>query len=291
MKKMIKLFSLVTAIIMLFLSISLTAFATQSLLVGDADGDGILSAADARIILRISVGIDKAENIETKRLDTDCDGEITASDARTVLRLSIGLAKTGSLQGIPEGAEFAGYTEKGYSIYTVDGLTFIDGILIVNKTYALPSSYNPGALTKECSDAFNRMKSDAASQGLYLYINSAFRTYSYQESLYNRYVSRDGKRLADTYSARPGHSEHQSGLSLDLNTVTQAFANTPEGRWVAAHCHEYGFIIRYPKGKSHITGYCYEPWHLRYVGIEKAAEISQSGLCLEEFYGISSIYS
>ncbi len=170
-----------------------------------------------------------------------------------------------------------------------DGITYIDGILIANKTYALPSDYNPG-VNSEAMAAFEEMQKVAYSEGCNIYISSGFRSYQRQEEIYNRYVSRDGKEEADTYSARPGHSEHQTGLAFDLNTIDDTFADTPEGRWVAENCHKYGFIVRYSKNKENITGYMYEPWHIRYLGVEKATAVYESGLCLEEYLGITSSY-
>lgn len=259
----------------------LCVFAADTLQ-GDMNGDGKITASDAREILILSVTSEKHKRAVISNADINGDGVIGALDARAVLRLSIGLSSEGRLKA---------YTEKGYPVYEKDGLTFIDGVLIANKTYSLPEGYDPGGLLPDCEKAFSLMKKDAAAKGLSIYISSGYRSYSYQENLYDRYVRRDGKALADTYSARPGHSEHQTGLSIDLNTVTRSFGNTKEGKWVAAHCHEYGFIIRYPEGKSHITGYSFEPWHLRYVGIETAQKITESGLCLEEYYGITSVYS
>ncbi len=288
-KRTIRPVALLISVIFIFsASVISTCAAEKTVLRGDADLDGEVSSADARIIMRISVGMDCSDERLPEYLDLNRDGVITAADARAALRISVGLSVN---ETVPSDAEPVGISEKGYTIYRLDGITYVDSIMLANKTYALPSDYNPGGLTEECSSAFTKMQSDAAAQGLTLYINSAFRSYDYQKNLYNRYVSRDGKRLADTYSARPGHSEHQTGLSLDLNTVTQSFAETAEGKWVAAHCHEYGFIIRYPKGKTQFTGYCYEPWHLRYVGIEKATAITNSGMCLEEYYGITSVYA
>src|SRR5699024_5056985 len=101
----------------------------------------------------------------------------------------------------------------------------------------------------------------------------------------------DGAEMADTYSARPGHSEHQTGLAFDLNEISDAFAGTPEAEWLAEHAHEYGFIIRYPADKEDITGYSYEPWHVRYLGKEIAEKVYESGLCLEEYLGIDSVYA
>ena len=169
------------------------------------------------------------------------------------------------------------------------GLTYIKGILVVNKSYPLPEDYNPGE-DPEARAAFNRMKEAASAEGLSLTLSSSFRSYNRQASLYSSYVSRDGQAAADMYSARPGHSEHQSGLAFDLAPASDAFAGTPEALWAAENCYKYGFIIRYPKGKEAITGYQYEPWHLRYLGVEAASKVAASGLCLEEYLGVDSRY-
>ena len=169
------------------------------------------------------------------------------------------------------------------------GATYIQGILIVNKTYGLPEDYNPG-LDSEAESAFNTLSEAAANQGLDLYLSSGFRSYETQVRIYESYVDSYGKESADTFSARPGYSEHQTGLVIDVNTIDDSFAGTPEAEWLAKHAHEYGFIIRYPKGKESITGYKYEPWHIRYLGVEKATEVYNSGLTLEEFLGIDSEY-
>ncbi len=181
-------------------------------------------------------------------------------------------------------------TTKATASHSVSSPTYINGILIANKTYALPSNYNPG-VNSAAQSAFNTMAADAAKQGINLYIVSGFRSYSSQASIYNNYVARDGKAAADRYSARPGHSEHQTGLAFDVNSLSQSFENTAEGRWLAANCHNYGFIIRYPKGKESVTGYMYEPWHIRYLGTGTAAAVHNSGLTLEEYLGINSSYT
>ncbi len=168
---------------------------------------------------------------------------------------------------------------------------YINGILIVNKTYSLPSDYNPGGLTSECSQHFELLRQAAAEDGINIYISSGFRSYELQKSLYNSYVDEYGQAYTDTFSARPGHSEHQTGLAIDCNTVNDSFIGTPEAIWLAEHCHEYGFIIRYPQGKESITGYKYEPWHIRYVGVDNAWAIYESGLTLEEYFGIPSVYN
>ncbi len=177
----------------------------------------------------------------------------------------------------------------GHEVIEEDGLTYIDGILIANKSYSLPADYDPG-VNQEALDAFNEMASDAADEGLSIYISSDYRSYYDQERIYNNYVERDGQEAADTYSSRPGHSDHQTGLAFDLNSIDDSFGLTPESDWVAVNAHKYGFIIRFPEGKDEITGYQYEPWHIRYLGVEKATEVYESGLCLEEFLGIDSVY-
>lgn len=167
--------------------------------------------------------------------------------------------------------------------------TYINGILIVNKTYALPSWYGDG-LTDETLVAFEAMRAEAAAAGHDLYISSGFRSYWQQESVYNGFVEVDGREAADRYSARPGHSEHQSGLTFDLNCICEDFGYQADGQWVAANAHRFGFIVRYPQGKEHITGYIWEPWHLRYLGVDVATAVYQSGLTLEEYLGVTSSY-
>lgn len=169
-------------------------------------------------------------------------------------------------------------------------LTYIDGILIANKTYALPPDYAPG-VDSTAEDAFYKMQAEAYDLGLNLYISSAYRSYDYQAGLYQRYVDRSGKAEADRYSARAGHSEHQTGLAFDLNTISDEFKDTDEGKWLAENCHKYGFIVRYPEEKEDVTGYMYEPWHIRYLGVDTATAVYESGLCLEEYLGITSEYS
>lgn len=168
--------------------------------------------------------------------------------------------------------------------------TYIQGILIANKTYGLPRDFNPGA-NSEMLSAFSKMKADAAAQGLTLYISSDFRTYDLQVSLYTRYCYSSGQAGADTYSARPGFSEHQTGLVIDLNSVDDSFGYTAEAEWVAKNAHKYGFIVRYPKGKESVTGYKYEPWHIRYLGVDTATAVYNSGKTLEEYLGITSEYA
>lgn len=171
-----------------------------------------------------------------------------------------------------------------------DGCTYVDGILIVNKTYSLPESYDPAGLTDETQAALDKMIEDAYAAGLNLYDASDYRSYPDQLSVYQEYCARDGWEQADTYSARPGHSEHQTGMVIDFNDINSDFDDTAEAQWLAENCANYGFIVRFLKGKESITGYKYESWHVRYVGVETAKEIMSRGICLEEYLGVDSEY-
>lgn len=189
---------------------------------------------------------------------------------------------------------------------STEGLKIIDGILIVNKSYPLPkgyvpkNTYNDATGKRYCSDCidkdayseYKQMKADATALGLNIWIQSGYRSYELQETLYNNYVNRDGKLAADTYSARPGYSEHQTGLAFDLNSISDDFQYTNEGKWVSENAWKYGFILRYPKSKESITGYKYESWHLRYVGKDLASKLYNNGdwITLEEHFNLTSQY-
>lgn len=171
--------------------------------------------------------------------------------------------------------------------------TYIDGILITNKKYPLPKSFSPGE-SVEARVAFEDMATAASEAGFELTAFSTYRSFEYQTTLYSRYVERDGKDNADRYSARPGYSEHQTGLAFDIGEVnredlwlTSEFGESEAGKWLVENAHEYGFILRYPKGKELITGYMYESWHFRYLGIPVATEVYESGVTLEEYLGIN----
>jgi zinc D-Ala-D-Ala carboxypeptidase len=149
-----------------------------------------------------------------------------------------------------------------------------------------------GNLEQKPANAFNAMISAASNAGIKMSYGSGYRSYARQQELYNNYVEQDGQAAADTYSARPGHSEHQTGLAVDVTDggncyLRACFADTTSGQWVANNSHNYGFVIRYPKGKEPITGYQYEPWHLRYLGVDVAKDVYSSGKTLEEYYGHS----
>ena len=167
------------------------------------------------------------------------------------------------------------------------GPYYYRGIMVVNKKHGLPANYAPQE-NAEAGAKIRQLIADMQSQGYAISSSySGYRSYSYQSSLYNNYVNSYGQAQADRFSARPGYSEHQTGLAFDLkHSNGTLIETTPEVNWIAAHAHEYGFIVRYPSGKESVTGYMPEPWHLRYVG-DQASAIYASGLTLEEYLGIS----
>ena len=184
-------------------------------------------------------------------------------------------------------------TSKGFHGETRNGITYIDGVLIANKTYALPKSYAPGGLTGETSNAFNTMKSAAAQEGISIWVASGFRSYDLQNRLWTNRKNKNGIAFADAGTARPGHSEHQTGLAMDINMVDDAFENTAAGQWLFKNAYKYGFILRYPKGKTGETGYKYESWHYRFVGVDLATKLYNDGnwITLENYFGITSQYN
>ena len=162
--------------------------------------------------------------------------------------------------------------------------TYVNGILLVNKSHPVPKDF--GGMDNTAYSALMDLQVGAGMAGYSIQMLSGYRSYEYQAQLYQSYVNRDGQEKADTYSARPGYSEHQTGLAFDVGQLDYGYGNTPEGKWLYEHAHEYGFIIRYQKGKEHITGYTYEPWHIRYVVVKVASEIYQKGISLEEYLGV-----
>ena len=211
-----------------------------------------------------------------------------------------------------------GTTSKGYSIEYKNGAYYIDGYLIANKTYTLTSDWVPtntykkitasmDGFCRECIDktayeAWNEMKADAAAIGYSMWIQSGYRGYYYQRDLYNGYVKRKGQAAADKSSARPGSSEHQTGLAFDICVkdstgsypcISSSFNGTAPAKWLSANAYKYGYILRYPEGKTNETGYIHESWHFRYVGKELAQKLYNDGnwITLEDYFGIDSKYT
>jgi len=170
-----------------------------------------------------------------------------------------------------------------------------DLLVLVNKYNKLDESFIPENLEKvsygsatlkeEARIAFDKMCEAALKDKIYIYGGSGYRSYSHQLRLYNNYVKQDGKKAADTYSARAGHSEHQTGLAMDILNGRWDYIDESdkEYTWLINNSYKYGFILRYPEGKEKITGYMYEPWHYRYIGTELAEEITKENLTYEEY--------
>ncbi len=178
------------------------------------------------------------------------------------------------------------------SIYVlVDKFNQLDEEYVPCDLEMIHEKYNPMRLLmrREARIAFEDMCYFAERQGILLEAVSAFRSYSYQKMIYMKnwtegVTLEEYQRIRDRVSARPGHSEHQTGLAVDINDLEETFADTEAGHWLALNAHYFGFILRYPKGKEAITGYDYEPWHFRYIGKYLADRIYKSGLTYDEWY-------
>jgi D-alanyl-D-alanine carboxypeptidase len=200
-------------------------------------------------------------------------------------------------------------------ISEVDGKKVIQNpeniMVLVNKEYGLPDGYAPADLVrpnvafsfgdqdieksymrKEAATALEKMFTEAANHNLQLFAVSGYRSYERQVQVFNNEVQKVGKEKAVQAVAVPGTSEHQTGLSMDISSgsansaLSEQFGETPEGKWLVENAHKFGFILRYPKGKEGVTGYQYESWHFRYVGVKAAADIYENGLTLEEYFNV-----
>ncbi len=191
--------------------------------------------------------------------------------------------------------------DRSYYTNTCQAVNYSSITVLVNKYSYLPSTYSPTDLVnisvqnstrtvsmrKEAAQAFEKMSNDARSKGYIIKAHSTYRSFDQQKSIYNSYVQDDGQAAADTYSARPGFSEHQTGLVADVvasnSTDITDFDKYKENRYVLENAHKFGFIVRYPVGKENITGYKSEPWHLRYVGVETATKIKNLNITYDEY--------
>ncbi len=192
------------------------------------------------------------------------------------------------------GLDLEGYSK--YVEYTEEEAKNLS--ILVNKYHKLPDDYEPDDLVslsynvnyklrKEAADAFEKLTSAGILDNIYFYPFSPYRSFSTQNTLYNMYKNRDGEAKADTYSARPGFSEHQLGLAVDVRSSTLNDNLTPEDyEWMLNNSYKYGFIVRYPKGKQHITQFMEEPWHIRYLGVDLATKVHDSGLTYDEYYDL-----
>lgn len=194
-----------------------------------------------------------------------------------------------------------GLDKKGYSTFTNYTIEEANNniTILVNKYHKLPDNYIPSDLVdlsygngvhklrKEAAAAFEELTSAAILDNVIFYPFSAYRSYEVQNILYNRYKARDGEEKADTYSARPGFSEHQLGLSVDVRSSNLNDNLTKEHyEWMLNNSYKYGFIVRYPKGKQHITQFIEEPWHIRYLGVDLATKVHEANLTYDEYYDL-----
>lgn len=180
--------------------------------------------------------------------------------------------------------------------HPLDPKVYVPADLVV-PTIALRSSITISEkyVRRDAAQALQTMVAAATTEGVTLDLQSGYRSYVFQENLYNRYVQQQGQTVADSQSARAGYSEHQTGLAVDLGgisnpacNIAQCYATTTEGQWLAINAYRYGFIIRYPATKQSVTGYEYEPWHIRYVGLGLSLEMHSQGVTtLEEFFNVS----
>lgn len=178
-----------------------------------------------------------------------------------------------------------------------------DTAMLVNKYYLLSKDYAPSDLVtissmyawgenqqtrKVCYDAFLKMHEAALGKGYYLMVSSSYRSYADQETVYTNYEKKRGRKYADSIAARPGSSEHQTGLTLDIfsktNSNKETFKDSEEAKWLAENSYKYGFILRYPENLVNTTGYNYESWHFRYVGETIATYIHENNISFEEYY-------
>ncbi len=192
------------------------------------------------------------------------------------------------------------YVEIGLDIEFYTNITEVanydDKLVLVNKYYKLPSNYSAsdlvslgtycsynGQMKSEAATAIKSMIDASKNDGLSMKIISAYRTESLQNTLFTNSTKRNGIEHALIYSAKPGHSEHQTGYAADINTTEESFKDTSEYTWLQENAYKYGFIERYPSGKEFITGYGYEPWHYRYVGVDVAKIIHEKDITFEEY--------
>lgn len=196
-------------------------------------------------------------------------------------------------------------TNRDYAYYEheIDANISLNESILVNKYYKLPDNYEPNDLVnvsnkyyygenhkleKTAYQAFIDMWNEAYKEDIYLIMNSSYRTYQSQVDVYDTYKNRNGTTYADSIAARPGHSEHQTGLSLDIfskeHTTTSNFKNSPAHIWLQNNAYKYGFIERYQEGKENITGFKEEAWHYRYVGIEIATYLYDNDITFDEYY-------
>ena len=231
------------------------------------------------LLLLVACGQKEEPNSSESENTTASTSIVTSSQGTNQSELTTESEASSSEPATSRAAHFNG------NYYSVQGK--YGEFIIVNKKHPLSASYAPGE-NPEALAAFLKLHAAMQANGFALSNQySGFRSYETQAGLYESYVARDGQASADRYSARPGYSEHQTGLAFDLMDSSGNLLQEPSAvDWLAQHAHEYGFIVRYIEGKEAITGYMTETWHIRFIG-QEASDIYQSGLTLEEYFGVA----
>ncbi|MGB4985249.1 MAG: M15 family metallopeptidase [Erysipelotrichaceae bacterium] len=240
------------------------------------------------VVLKSGDTFDPKTNVDAKALDQG-DGEVEIKIETTEIQKG---SDYGVYQVIYTATDSSNNENKKRAIFlqncdpnTLKQPIYVDGLLIANKIFPLPKSYAPGR-DAEANSQLTKMLDAAKAAGYNIPIKSAFRSYETQVGLFQHWVNELGEAQARRESAVAGYSEHQTGLSYDIGKIDESFENTGSFTWLSEHAHEYGFIMRYPKGKEEITGYIYEPWHYRYIGRDMAIKVKESGKTLEEYLGL-----
>lgn len=321
-KKRLNILKFIRALLVLALLIVLVIFAVKTIsgmTKGMSFGEAAACAVDELSGGLLSRAADKGLLNQSDGKNNNADNNGGATNAQDSNQIGGGTNAQGSSQngsdssgqsvnenqGGQSGATNSGWpntttTEDMYPLTTTDD----DILVLVNKTHPMTSSYvandfvtvehcDPDVGNKEtrkmrkvAADAFEELYAAAQDAGYTILMRTGYRSYEYQTTLYNNYVSKNGEAKANTYSAKPGQSEHQTGLCCDVGRPGKGlttFDGTDEAKWVAENAWKYGFIVRFPEGKTDITGYIYESWHIRYVGIDAAKLIYEHNWTLEEY--------
>ena len=222
----------------------------------------------------------KEENLDRYKSYQNTNSDLSIEDI--VTRVNLNLDKDSYTDTIPS-------TNLNTNYLLVNKFNYLDSNYIPENLELLDNSYSKSGiyLVKEAKNNLEKLINDAKNDDMNIRVISAYRSYTYQENLYNNYVKNDGVENADTYSARPGYSEHQTGLVVDVTRAFDDFnnfENTDEYNWMLENAQDFGFILRYPKDKENITTYSFEAWHYRYIGVELAQKIKASNLTFDEYY-------
>lgn len=227
-----------------------------------------------------------SQTSQSSQVETSSESTTTSSSTELTSSSESSVSSSAEDSSTEQSTEVKTATSATYNGYYYSVQGKYGEVIIANKKHPLSASYAPGEDPK-ASAAFQQLLSAMRAQGFAISSNySGFRSYETQAGLYQNYVNQDGQAAADRYSARPGYSEHQTGLAFDIIDANGSLLQEPvASQWLASNAHNYGFIVRYLPGKEYSTGYMAESWHVRYIG-QEATDIYNSGLTLEEYFGV-----